>query len=157
MNVNDKVIDIIERSNKNLEYIKEGLKKRKEVFEVTQLIANFITTLILCKENIEIDHSPISKYEFECEVIGENTYNDNFEKDTYLYIKHLRNACCHDGIEIDKNTKEIEYITFTDKKWLYKNGKRTRINAKVIIKLKVKDIKMVYDYLVNKCNSIKND
>ncbi len=152
MNVKDKVIDIIERGNKNLEYIEKGLKSGKDVYEVTQLIANFITTLILCKENLEEDHSPISEYEFECEIIGEDTYPKDFRKDTSLYIRHLRNACCHDGIEIDEHTEEIEYITFTDKAWLYKKGKKVGIKSKVSIKLKVKDIRMVYDYLVNKCN-----
>ena len=145
MNVNDKVIDIIERSNKNLKYIEEGKNKGKEVFEVTQLIVNFITTLILCKENLEIDHFPICFYEFECEVIGENTYNDYFENDTYLYIKHLRNACCHDGVNVDNSTEEIEYITFTDTDGIHK----------VTIKIKVENIKKIYDYLVKNCRKMR--
>lgn len=144
MEYDRRVIDYIDRANKNLIFIENALENGKEVFEFTQLFCNFISILILCKENLWIDSNPIFKHNLSCEVIGDDTYEYDFRKKNYWFIQHLRNACCHDGITIEYKNKEIDSVIFKDVEYDEKNNVIHEVN----IRMNKYQIRKVYEYLV---------
>lgn len=150
MQYDNRIKDFIGRNDENLKYIENAKNNGANVYETTQLISNFIAILILYKENVWIDDVPICEIGFSCKTVGENTYEDNFEEHTHLFINHLRNACCHDGLDINKETEEIEDITFYDMK--IENYKKKEVK----IMLNVGQIRDIYNYLVMNIEEIKS-
>ena len=134
MEYKDKVKDFLKRSNDNLEIIKEN-----KGYEFTGLLTNFISALILIRENREISEEPISDNNLTCKKLY-NTYHVDFEKNTKEFIKHLRNACCHYRVDILQKKGEIEKVIFEDV------NKMTSEECK--IELNVADIEKVYTFLM---------
>ena len=149
MQYENRIKDFIGRSSENLKYIEKAKNDGENVYETTQLISNFIAILILYNENAWMYDGPIHEKNLSCKIIGENTYNDNFEEHTYLFINHLRNACCHDGVEVNKETEEIQFITFYDTKTEKGEKKEVRIM------LSVEEMRNIYNYLVKNRNKMK--
>ena len=151
----EKVNDYIKRANKNLLFVEEAYKKGEDVYEFTQLLSVFVFSLVLYNENIYLDTNPIRFHGFECEVLGNNTYPYDFRKNTYQFINHLRNACCHEGVTIESIDKQIEYVIFTDEKYLYENNIKKELLNKVNIKLNKEQIKKIFEYLVENVELLK--
>lgn len=110
---NNAVKDFIERTIYNLElYIKNNKKDSKYKYENTQILNSFLGIIILPKENScpwieKVDISSIrSKIKYE-----KKFSNNNF-------FRHMRNAMSHghflDDMKIDKQTSQIQAITFKD-------------------------------------------
>ena len=128
----DIVKDYLHRCRDNLNIIKNNKGN-----EVTQLLSNCISCLIFIKENIVIDESPITENGLECNIIN-NSYQINFENNTKEFIRHLRNACCHDKIKIISRNHEIYKIEFRDK------TKKEQCK----FELTINQIELVYEYLL---------
>ena len=134
MEYKDQVKDFLKRSNDNLEIIKIN-----RGYEFTGLFTNFISALILIKENRYITKEPISDNNLTCKTVY-NTYDIDFEKNTWEFIKHLRNACCHYRINIESKDGEIDRVRFED---VNSDNK----SEKCEIELNVTEIEKVYKFL----------
>ncbi len=134
MEYKDQVKDFLKRNNDNLNIIIAN-----KGYEFTGLFTNFISALILIKENRNISKKPISDNNLTCKKIY-NTYHVDFEKNTKEFIKHLRNACCHYGINIRSKNGEIDRVIFKD---VNPHNK----SKKCEIELNVTEIEKVYKFL----------
>lgn len=138
MEYRNQVIDFLNRCDVNLDKVKsEG------GYEFTQLFSNLISALIFIKENRMIDRNPINCNGLSCKVI-KNTYKKDFSQDTQEFIRHLRNACCHYGIDIRASKGEICSVIFKDRN----NYKGTYCECE--FELTVEEIEKVYEYLKSK-------
>ena len=133
MEYKEQVKDYLNRCNINLEIV-----KKNDGYEFTQLFSNFISSLIFIKENRKITTEPLSNYGLTCRVMS-NTYETNFEENIKEFIRHLRNACCHYGIEIKSENGEISKVVFKDKHRYKKQ--------ECEFEMSVKEIENVYEFL----------
>lgn len=109
MEYKEQVKDYLNRCNANLEIV-----KKNEGYEFTQLFSNFISSLIFIKENRNITVESLRNCGLSCKVIS-NTYEIDFKENVKEFIRHLRNTCCHYGIEIKSENGEISKVVFRDK------------------------------------------
>lgn len=142
MEYKEQVRDYLKRCQTNLEIIQNN-----EGYEFTQLFSNFISALIFIKENRTFEEDAMSKYRLTCKVIS-NSYHIDFSIDIREFIRHLRNACCHYGIQIESNNHEIDKVIFKDKgkEKSIKTGKTEPVSCK--FELTKDEIERVYNYLM---------
>lgn len=97
MNYQDLVKDFANRTNHNLEVIKDCKHKGIEVYEVTQLINSMLGLLIFPKENYikSIPKKTTEELKSEGWVIPEVVGNFPQVQDLQQLIRYLRNAIAH--------------------------------------------------------------
>lgn len=108
MEYKDQLADYLNRCKENLDII-----KKEKGYDFTQMFCNFVSAVILIKENVKVNKADLNKNNIKFNII-ENGYPQDFSKDMKLYIRHLRNACCHDGITIYSKNGQISSVVFED-------------------------------------------
>lgn len=125
-------IEILSRCKENLNSIVDN-----GGYEFTQTLSNFITELIIVRDERKADRDALSKHNLSCNVIYDDKKNP-ISNNTASFIRHLRNACCHNGFEFFSKDGQIDRVIFTDKS--------------IKIELSATQIENTYNYLLSLYN-----
>lgn len=119
------VMDFIERTQKNLEFIEQAARFEEDgqVFEVTQLINSLLGLIVFPRENYyeNIPETPLAELETQGWKIPAVSGQFEQVKDLRQLMKYLRNAIAHSNLEFDSDGVNLTGIRL----WNCSHGKKT--------------------------------
>jgi len=125
MNYNNLVLDFIDRTQKNLEFIEQAARfeKDSQVFEVTQLINSLLGLIVFPRENYyeNIPETPLAELEAQGWKIPAVSGQFEQVKNLRQLMRYLRNAIAHSNLEFDSDGVNLTGIRL----WNCSHGKKT--------------------------------